>query len=247
MGKMITAIVGAFFMTFLAAAFFLFISYLVARSQMENGTVDTVGVIDAASNEHSWVTNPSSGVEWYVRVLPTPNATTALVLVPGGRDGAATFIESERGVTDFTRAGYAVVVFDPEGRGQSVGVENHNGAVQQDGLKAIVDYAALLPGIERVGIVSFSYGITMASGMMARYPEASVAFLVDWEGPANRTHSGGCDDDATGHITDAGCGNTAFWSEREAEQFIGALHVPYLVCKRNATMRNPTTATQSPW
>lgn len=54
--------------------------------------------------------------------------------------------------------GFVVVAFDPDGRGQSGGSENHDGFIQQDGLAAVVRAAATLPGVDAaaIGVVSYS-------------------------------------------------------------------------------------------
>ena len=88
--------------------------------------------------------------------------------------------------------GVAIVVFDPDGRGPSEGVDDDNGHLQQDGLAAVIEYAATLAEVDesRIGLVSYSYGVTMAAGALARYPNLPVLFLIDWEGPANRNDTG---------------------------------------------------------
>jgi hypothetical protein len=63
---------------------------------------------------------------------------------------------------------------------------------------------------------------------LARYPELPVKFLVDWEGPANRDDTGGCDGAGLGHLKQvASCTDEAFWAQREASTFIGQIRVPY--------------------
>jgi hypothetical protein len=80
-----------------------------------------------------------------------------------------------------------------------------------------------------MGMVSFSYGVTMATGFLSRYPDSGIDFLIDWEGPIDRNDTGGCDADETGHIKEyADCDDEEFWAEREAINFIGELEIPYL-------------------
>lgn len=185
------------------------------------------------------VTNPSSGAALYVAVfypeswdgqtkLPT------LVLVPGGNGDSGSFVRKPpKGfstVEVINQAGYAAVVFDPDGRGQSGGTENYNGFVHQDGLAEVIRFAATLPGVDsaNIGLVTYSYGITMGAGALARHPDLPVKFLIDWEGPANRNDTGGCDGAGRGHLKDvASCTDEAFWAEREASTFIGQIRVPY--------------------
>jgi hypothetical protein len=68
----------------------------------------------------------------------------------------------------------------------------------------------------------------MAAGVLARHPDVPVAFLIDWEGPADRNDTGGCDEHQTGHLARiAACDDEAFWSEHEALTFISQIAVPY--------------------
>ncbi len=180
------------------------------------------------------VTNPSSGAALKVYVTTPPQSggglMPALVLVPGGSGDSSSFRKPRGEAQAFAQAGYVVVVFDPDGRGQSGGQEDYNGYIQQDGLAAVIRFAATLPGVDpsRIGLVTYSYGITMGAGALARYPDLPVAFLLDWEGPANRNDTGGCDGAGLGHLKQvASCSDEAFWSQREASAFIGQIRVPY--------------------
>ncbi len=182
-----------------------------------------------------WVTNPSSGARLYVTVLlPESGAATGLptlVLVPGGSGFSADFLQPpHRMAPELADAGFLVVLFDPDGRGRSQGQEDYDGFVQQDGLAAVVRFAAALPEAQPggAGLVSFSYGITMASGALARHQDLPVRFLLDWEGPADRTDTGGCDQAGTGHLQEAAsCDDEAFWAEHEALTFMPRVTVPY--------------------
>lgn len=181
--------------------------------------------------EQTSVTNPTSGASLFVQVYqPTSNAQgpyTALVLVPGGSSaGSQAFRAPE--AQRYADLGFVVVVFDPDGRGRSGGVEDYDGYVHQDGLKAVIEFAAAHPGGNgRVVLASFSYGVTMATGALARYEELPVDFYLDWEGPANRNDTGGCDGAGLGHLQSFGCDNEPFWAQREAATFMRDIRVPY--------------------
>lgn len=181
-----------------------------------------------------WVTNPASGVQLYVQVVlpqdwggePLP----ALILVPGGTGSGSDFLGPQKERTQsIADAGFVLVVFDPDGRGRSEGVEDQNGFTHQDGLAEVTRFAATLPEVDetQIGIVSWSYGVTMASGALARHPDLPVRFLIDWEGPANRDDTGGCGEDAVGHLQGHPCDDENFWREREASTFALDLWVPY--------------------
>ncbi|MFQ5617176.1 MAG: alpha/beta hydrolase family protein [Anaerolineales bacterium] len=186
--------------------------------------------------ETYWVANPTGGARLYVEVLRPQDwdgktALPALILIPGGAGSSEGFKRPNRHAQELADAGYHVVLFDPDGRGQSEGQENQNGHTQQDGLAAVVWFVFDLRGVQRphIALVSFSYGITMASGALARHPDLPIRFLIDWEGPADRTDTGGCDAEDTGHLRGVvSCDDEKFWAEREALTFIGAINRPYL-------------------
>ncbi|MBI4630611.1 MAG: hypothetical protein HY740_02640 [Chloroflexi bacterium] len=175
------------------------------------------------------VTNPTSGVKLFVRVYsPVRSALSpVLVLVPGGKGDSNDFRNDPN---DLTGAGFVVVTFDPDGRGQSAGTEDNNGSIHQDGLAAVIRFAATLVNVDKnkIGVATYSYGITMGSGVLARYPDLPVKFLIDWEGPANRNDTGGCTTPKSGHLQGVyACTDEAAWSQREAVSFIGKLKIPY--------------------
>jgi len=184
-----------------------------------------------------WVVNPTSGARLAVQViLPQAYDGTplpALVLVPGGAGDSSGFVKAPPGKPSKAQRmadeGVAVVVFDPDGRGLSAGVDDDNGHLQQDGLAGVIEVAATLAEVDgsRIGLVSYSYGVTMATGALARYPDLPVLFFIDWEGPANRNDTGGCDEDHTGHLQGHPCDDEDYWRQREASRFALQLQVPY--------------------
>jgi pimeloyl-ACP methyl ester carboxylesterase len=185
--------------------------------------------------ETFWVTNQSTGDRLYVRLVYPEgwdgNEIPVLVLVPGGSGDSTDFLGAPRyTASNLANAGYLIVVFDPDGRGRSEGEEDYNGRIHQDGLASVIRFAANLPEAEKghVGLISFSYGVTMAAGTLARYPELRVHFLIDWEGPADRNDTGGCDEDHRGHLQDVvSCSDEVFWEEHEALTFIRDIRIPY--------------------
>lgn len=185
------------------------------------------------------VTNPSSGAALFVSVYypetwDGQSKLPALVLVPGGSGDSSGFLKGSPAnsstVLMINQANYIAIVFDPDGRGKSTGTEDYNGFTQQDGLAEIIRSTGTWPGIDptNIGLVTSSFGITMGTGVLARYPELPVKFLIDWEGPANRDDTGGCDSAHLGHLQEiASCNDEAFWVEREASTFISQIRVPY--------------------
>ncbi|MEW5938532.1 MAG: alpha/beta fold hydrolase [Chloroflexota bacterium] len=175
-----------------------------------------------------WVVNPSSGSRLYVTATypPSWNGETipALVLVPGG-----TGVSEPNKAARLAAEGFLVITFDPEGRGRSEGTEDYNGFIGQDGLAAVIEAATSLPGLDadRYGMVSFSYGVTMATGALARHPDLPIDFYIDWEGPVNRNYTSGCKPQPAQKIQWQPCDNEAWWAEREALTFIADVQVPY--------------------
>jgi len=197
-----------------------------------------------------FVTNPTTEAKLYVKIFypdnfKTGEKTDALVLVPGGNSGSSTFIGPKKSVDDITGAGLVAVVFDPDGRGMSSGVENQNGYDQQDGLAAIISFLVdELPDaqIDDVGIATFSFGLSMGSGVAVRYPELPIRFLIDWEGPIDRNDFAGCDSGHTGHLTDeVDCDNEAYFSEREGISFVPQLDIPYIRLQTEKDHAQPDT------
>jgi len=218
--------------------------YFKEGSAIQDGDEEPIGEYEdlpqlKAGENVLKITNPTSNLSLHAAVyIPESwdanNSLPTLVLVPGGSGNSSGFTKENPGgvsmVSAINDAGMVAVVFDPDGRGLSHGAEDHGGHTQQDGLAAVVRYISLLPVVDsdRIGMATFSYGITMGSGALARHRDLPVKFLIDWEGPANRDDTGGCDAHNIGHLGDiTSCDDESFWSEREAASFIGKIDVPY--------------------
>ncbi|MFH1455907.1 MAG: CocE/NonD family hydrolase [archaeon] len=183
--------------------------------------------------EHTFITNPTSGAELFVNIYKPSDwngeALPTIILIPGGSSYSSYYEEFDRAQT-LSEEGFTIITFDPDGRGKSGGFDDQNGFTHQDGLAAIIEFVATLPEVDpnQMGIFSQSYGVTLASGVLARYPQLPLSFLIDYEGPANRDDTGGCDEAGTGHLQDlVTCDDEMFWAEHEAETFISQIHVPY--------------------
>ncbi len=179
------------------------------------------------------VVNPTSGVPLHVHVHVPPgagpsNRRPAVVYVPDLSDDGAPF---EVDCTSFADLGFVAVHFDPDGRGQSTAGgtytgEDYGGFVQQDGLREVLLHVAGRADVDagRIAVYSRGYGVTMASGALARYPDAPpVAMLVDWEGPASRAETA---QELGGHVP-VPASDDAFWSEREAIAFLPSVRARY--------------------
>jgi pimeloyl-ACP methyl ester carboxylesterase len=177
-----------------------------------------------------WLTNPTSGARLSVQVFyPAEwngsDLLPALVLMPGGIAPS-----DPQKASRLANEGFLTIIFDADGRGQSEGAEDYNGFITQDGLAAVIVAAAHLPGLDssRYGLVSYSYGVTAATGALARYPDLPVKFYIDWEGPVDRNYTTtGCGAPRAEGIQWQPCSDNAWWTEREAINFIGKVNVPY--------------------
>lgn len=235
----------------------------------------------SATLAEKWVVSPN-GNKVYVRTAyPFRSSSTskfpAVVIVPGGLSGSTTFLDN--GLSDLAERGYVIVTFNPEGRGSgeegdllSEGVEDYNGYVHQDDLKSVIEDALLDPNIDagRIGIVSYSFGITMAAGCLARYPALKIKFLIDYEGTSLSDTTMGDPwlldtveaNDKTkklyglfGHLSierDPSPSNIQWWSERQALAYIGHIETAYLRIQSQwdhmqpPSMDYPTGFDQSP-
>jgi len=174
-----------------------------------------------------------------------------LIGVAGG-DGMYAF-QSEL-PTSLLEKGIMTVDFAPQGRGESEGDDNHHGFVHQDDLKAIVDFVNELSFVQKdnIGILSYSYGVVLATGALARYPDMPVAFLIDWEGPScpgKDLQRGLENDEAWAYETIRFLNNgrepapeelphfllhggsifdEEYWEERDASRFAADIPCPYL-------------------
>ena len=183
-----------------------------------------------------WVMNPSSGCSLFVQTFRPEDASASrpyppVIIIPGGNGyGSAGGFSILAHKT--AQEGFIATLFDPDGRGQSTNggsytTEDYNGFIHQDGLRQVMLLAASLPYSDpsNLGLWSQSYGVTMAAGALARYPgDPFCKFLLDWEGPADRSQT--CADSG-GHVP-VPADSEAFWQEREAARFMKNLEVFYL-------------------
>ncbi|MFH1547327.1 MAG: hypothetical protein ABIC57_02470 [bacterium] len=194
---------------------------------------------EIAENEY-YVTNQTSGSKLYVNLVPAKGVSgpaPTIIMSPGGTGDSSAYTNNVPGVTStaekFANAGFNAVVYAPEGRGKSEGQENMNGFIGQDGLYYVTEFIDTLPEVGDIGYFTQSYGVVLASGVLARYPDGPAMFLIDWEGPVNRYDvTVGCKSDEmdiakqespTGHS----CDDEEYWEEREAEVFGPEIEVPY--------------------
>lgn len=153
----------------------------------------------------------------------------AVVLVPGAEEAGTSFDKGWLRADDIASAGIISVHFDPEGRGKSDGEENYWGPVHQGNLHMVLEHVSSLSYIDKdsIGILSFSIGIIIASGAVARYRDKiRVKYLIDWEGPSNRYNT--TKNDTHEPLKRFPTSNNDFWDVREASRYIGNMDCDYL-------------------
>lgn len=153
-----------------------------------------------------------------------------LVISPAIHQGSAALLGNAAVVSaaEIARLGFAVLVHDPAGRGDSWGEEDFGGAEHQDDLRVAIRALAARPDVSgQVGVVALSLGLAAAAGSLARWPELPVPWLLDWEGPCDReiiTAGGTRMVPAGGHSLD----DDAWWQPREAVAHARALRCGYV-------------------
>jgi hypothetical protein len=93
---------------------------------------DTSEVETSGRKGEYFVTNPSSGSKTFVKIMSAGENSPALFLIPGGTGSSRDFLNKKKSAQTLVDAGYTVILFDPEGRGSSDGVEDYNGFVTKD-------------------------------------------------------------------------------------------------------------------
>ncbi len=228
----------------LSTSLFVFTILLTACQSSPQETMDGT---DEETDETSinrdasewYFENPSTGdMQYAKRFVPDSyfdDPLPTIVLVPGGGGDSRKFEDKRNSAQDLANDGYVVITFDPLGHNNSEGADDFYGYADQDGLNELINSL----DSKHIGLVTYSYGITMGSGMLARYPDSPVEFLIDYEGPADRTDTGGCDASKTGHIKTEDCNDEEYWKEREAVTFLKEIEVPYHRIQSNKDHAQP--------
>lgn len=151
-----------------------------------------------------------------------PGCHPAVLLVPPGFDEGLPELD-ELASHNLARAGLVVVAFDPSGRGESPGDEDHGGPRQQDDLAAVLAWLAQRPDVDtdRIVVRSRSLGIAMASGALARHPELQPMALYDIEGPASLPDNLDYATERTRETFYAAAEGDDWWAERSPDLLLG--------------------------
>jgi dipeptidyl aminopeptidase/acylaminoacyl peptidase len=150
-----------------------------------------------------------------------------IVIVPGGLSPGTDYDKgTELTADDIAASGYAVLHYDPSGRGRTGGKEDYWGARHQDECAVALEWLTQQSYIQpnNIGIFSFSIGVTIAAGALARF-DLPVKYLFDWEGPSNRFNI--TKNDTHKPLRGFPSSDVAFWKEREAIRFIGRITCDY--------------------
>jgi hypothetical protein len=243
----------------------------VAWMVLMNSGCSRGGATDMHAVKEQWIVAPNGNRIYTRSDFPSTGGPQfpAVIVIQGGLGSGTPFIDTPVSAA-LLEHGYAVITFNPEGRGSgqpgdltSEGSEDYNGHIFQDDLKGVLESAQTFSFVDpkRLGVVSLSYGISIASGCLARYADdpavQNVRFLVDVEGPSDNYvimadpwllddviendktqsmydlfHQFSLHYDVTYlHMSPSSSkvkSAAAWWSEREALQYIGAVNVPYL-------------------
>ena len=194
--------------------------------------------------EEHWIEMPDGvGINSFVlrpRDASTANRYPGLILITGGLSSKYEWLNEnfQSNAWNFVDTGLIVLIYSARGRHISEGEENFNGYIQQDDLKSIIEWFVQRDDLRigGIGIASASWGTTLATITLSRYPDLPVLFHVDSEGAMDRFDFTNWDDpervaDLQGH----GTWDDEFWSEREAKYHIGNVTCPYF---RNQTDRD---------
>jgi pimeloyl-ACP methyl ester carboxylesterase len=151
-----------------------------------------------------------------------------VVFVPGGLSCGLDYDgRTEVTADEVASLGFAVLHYDPSGRGRTGGEEDYWGLKHQEELAIVLDHLSKTPGVrsDNISVFSFSIGITISSGTLARFRPPYVKRLFDWEGPSNRFNI--TKNDAHKPLKGFPSSNLEFWKDREAARYIGEIECGY--------------------
>ncbi len=176
-----------------------------------------------------WLQIPGGGkVYAHIHRPLAEGAYPGIVFVPGGLSPGSDYdFRTEVTADEVASFGFVVLHYDPSGRGKSNGREDYWGERHQFELAAILDVFSEMPEVatHRIGVFSFSIGISIACGALAKYELPFIRFLYDWEGPSNRFNI--TKNDTHKPLKQFPTSDSSFWKEREAAAFIGNISCDY--------------------
>lgn len=183
-------------------------------------------------SEEVWIAT-SAGQRIYAHLhKPAVDAVfPGIVFVPGAASCGMDYdrIGAEIQPKTLAALGFAVIHYDPSGRGRTGGKEDFWGAVHQDELVDVLKWTQKRPEVIDYGlsVISFSIGIAIASGALARHSGELpfVRLLYDWEGPSNRFII--TKNDTHPPLKRFPTSDVEFWQKREPYRFISRIKCGY--------------------
>jgi dienelactone hydrolase len=182
----------------------------------------------ATTCDETWIERPrGNNIYAHLHRPVEPGRYPGVVFVPGG-GSTGTDYDGNTEVTadDVAALGFTVLHYDPSGRGKTGGEENFWGPMHQEELAHVVHSFAKTSSVDadRIGILSFSIGIAIAAGALARF-DLPVRYLFDWEGPSNRFNI--TKNDTHKPLMGFPTSNDLFWNEREPSRFMSDIPCGY--------------------
>jgi hypothetical protein len=199
-------------------------------------SVGTPLAAPGVASQEITVINPSSNARLWAKVYRPDRPGEfakypAVLFIPGALGFGSNPIVEQAAMT-IAADGFIVAVFDPDGRGKSGGKEDWNGLIQQDGLRSLARSVAGMNNVEKnnIGIVSLSYGIALAAGVLGRYPDDSIVkYLIDVEGPSDRFSITLNDSQVVLSVFDNHrTAETKWWNDREPVRWVSQMNAMYL-------------------
>ncbi len=179
--------------------------------------------------DEGWIQNHlGDNIYIHVHRPVKPGKFPGVVMVPGGKSHGTMYDKGgELTAADLASMGFSVLHYDPSGRGRSSGKEDYWGVEHQKELAVVLDHFSKnsFTISDNMGVLSFSMGITIASGALATYDLPFVKYLFDWEGPSNKFNI--TKDDTYEPLKDFPTSDLEFWQEREASKYISHIKCYY--------------------
>lgn len=175
-----------------------------------------------------WIDISGKKIYAHIHSPAKPGKYPGVVIIPGGKSPGTDY---DKGfglkASEVASFGFVVLHYDPSGRGKTGGIEDHWGTAHQEELSKLLFWFADsgLADKDNIGILSFSIGIVISTGALARFPTPDIKYLFDWEGPSNRFNT--TKNDTHEPIKDFPLSNLEFWCERQAANFIGNIVCGY--------------------
>lgn len=156
---------------------------------------------------------------WFAHDTSAPT----LLCCPDFPDTSASFLENRYpfSCASVFEAGYNLMIFDPAGRGQSWGTEDHGGLEHQDNVARLLAWIHEQNPQSKIGVFSVGCGLSMAIGGITS-SGVPVDFLMDMEGPSDEEFLEPIFSLSKKVI------HQHFWKERSPVQLLSALTTPYI-------------------